>query len=479
MQSEPGRNSGEVALFDLDGSQAEGARCEGPGCENTLPPRTGRGRRPVYCSQACKSRADRARVKARAAAVLSGPVAPDSAEAASGERTGGKRPASGLSVERQRVLGAADAIRDRAEAFLAAVDDDPLAAHAELARRVHGLASLLITSAREVRDQVRWPGLDADARTAARIREEWNLPDPDPNTDRGDFPVPASPLPGTGEAHRGEKDSGAVPNPLAPKTPRDETGAAADEPALLRSAVADPLSRFGRPDRHHDLSITFGQGWQLATWDSPQAGGARLLVRAGVPIGWTTLLPQGPWGLGGWIAVEHQGPGKPGRVVVGTLGRPQTFATADLALDVFHQSSWHLADAVPPRTPATAVRTPAAPMPNLTLGQTTGRTAPTERALGEARRDYALGDGLVHLTWPTAPHIQALERRGRLLGWTEVYDDNTSWIALINGHPIADAADNLPLLSTNPTDALTLLRLAVERGLAGIAPGWVLPRTAE
>ncbi|MFI9323277.1 hypothetical protein ACIGXI_26350 [Kitasatospora aureofaciens] len=27
--------------------------------------------------------------------------------------------------------------------------------------------------------------------------------------------------------------------------------------------------------------------------------------------------------LGGWIAVEHQGPGKPGRVVMGTLGRPQ------------------------------------------------------------------------------------------------------------------------------------------------------------
>ncbi|MFI9162834.1 hypothetical protein [Kitasatospora aureofaciens] len=171
-----------------------------------------------------------------------------------------------------------------------------------------------------------------------------------------------------------------------------------DEHAPLRSAVADPLTRFGGPDRHHDLSITFGQGWQLATWDSPQAGGARLLVCAGVPIGWTTLLPQGPWGLGGWIAVEHQGPGKPGRVVVGTLGRPKTFASADLALDVFHQSSRRLADAVPSRTPPTAVRTPAAPMPDLTLDQATGRTAPTDRGLGDARRDYALGDGLVHLT---------------------------------------------------------------------------------
>ncbi|MFJ9777874.1 hypothetical protein ACIRVF_42655 [Kitasatospora sp. NPDC101157] len=67
---------------------------------------------------------------------------------------------------------------------------------------------------------------------------------------------------------------------------------------------------------------------------------------------------------------------------------------------------------------------------------------------------------------------------GRLIGWTEVYDDNTSWIALINGHPVADAADNLPLLSANPTDALTLLRLAIARDLGSLAPGWVLPRTS-
>lgn len=127
--------------------------------------------------------------------MLPGPVTPHSAEAASGERAGDKRPASGLSVERQRVLGAAEAIRDRAEAFLAAVDDDPLAAHAELARRVHGLASLLITSAREVRDQVRWPGLDADARAAARIREEWALPDPRPEFGPGRFPGPVRPAP--------------------------------------------------------------------------------------------------------------------------------------------------------------------------------------------------------------------------------------------------------------------------------------------
>ncbi|MFJ9847294.1 hypothetical protein ACIRYZ_44105 [Kitasatospora sp. NPDC101155] len=104
-------------------------------------------------------------------------------------------------------------------------------------------------------------------------------------------------------------------------------------------------------------------------------------------------------------------------------------------------------------------------MPELVLGQVTGWTPPTDRGLGEARRDYALGDGLVHLTWPSTPGVQALEERGRQVGWTEVYDGLGNWIALVGGHPVADAADSELLLSANPTDALTLLRLALDRGL--------------
>ncbi|MQS15968.1 hypothetical protein F7Q99_27875 [Streptomyces kaniharaensis] len=45
-----------------------------------------------------------------------------------------------------------------------------------------------------------------------------------------------------------------------------------------------------------------------------------------------------------------------------------------------------------------------------------------------------------------------------------------------DGTVVTDAADNLPLLSTNPDDALILLRLALERDLGSIPPGWVLPR---
>ncbi|MFJ6774829.1 hypothetical protein ACIQOV_28385 [Kitasatospora sp. NPDC091257] len=377
MENEPGRN-GEVALFDLDGDQVEGARCEGPDCEEPLPPREGRGRRLRYHSQACKSRADRVRVKARTAVGLPGPAKPAAAAA-----TPQERPAAGLPVERQRVLGAADAIRKRTEAFLAAVDDDPMGAHTELSRQIYALASRLVTSARDVRDAVRWPGLDADARTEARIREEWNLPDAAPGdqkTDRRDFPVPLRDPSGTGETPRGENSAASTARPAAPKTPRGET-------------------------------------------------------------------------------------------------------TADLALDVLHRADHHRAAAGHPAAlvaPVAAAGLPGeAPIPKLVLGRTTGWTPPTDRGLGEAHRDYALGDGLVHLTWPGKPGVQALERRGCPAGWTELYDDRGHWAVLIDGRLVVDAANSRPWVSTNADDAVTLLRLALDQGLAAPDPARPLPRVHE
>ncbi|MBD0675482.1 hypothetical protein BU198_33505 [Streptomyces sp. CBMA156] len=401
-----------MALFDLNGDQAEGARCKGPDCETALPPRTGRGRRATYCSQACKSRADRARVKARTVTVLPGPDGPAvAADATPKERPEGQWPAAGLPAERQRVLGAADAIRKRAEDFLAAVDGDPMSAHAKLAEDVYVLLSLLVTSARDVRDAVRWPGLDADARTAARIREEWNLPDGafgDLKSDRGDFPAPAGADTGAGETPRGEKGTVSAARPNVPKPPRDETT-----------------------------------------------------------------------GTAARIAVEHQD-GKPGRFVAGSPARPRTFTTADLALDMLHRPGRPRTAGRPAASvaPVAEARQPGkVQAPKLTLGRATGWTPPTDRGLGEAHRDYALGAGLVHLTWPSTPAIQALEQRGRLAGWTEVYDDAGNWVALLNGHPVADAADGVSLLSANPADALTLLRLALDQGLAASEPARSLPRS--
>ncbi|MGW6915589.1 hypothetical protein ACWGB8_17480 [Kitasatospora sp. NPDC054939] len=115
-------------------------------------------------------------------------------------------------------------------------------------------------------------------------------------------------------------------------------------------------------------------------------------------------------------------------------------------------------------------------VPDLALGETTGSVPPTLRGLGDPHRDYTLGDGLVHLTWPGRSDAQALEQGGHLASWTEVYDQPGNSAALIAGRPVADAADNAPLLSTNPTDALTLLRLALDQGLAADGSVRPLPR---
>ncbi|WP_380286482.1 hypothetical protein [Kitasatospora purpeofusca] len=460
MENEPVRNNGgDVALFELDG-ETEGSRCEGPDCENTLLARTGRGRRAAYCSQACKSRADRARAKARTVA-LPVQAAPD------GEAV---EPAGWpLPQQRQQLLDIADAVRRHADTFLAAVDDDPNAAYAELAREIPVLASRLLARAQDVRDALH-PG---GALTTGIAH-------------RGDFPAPSGGTIGAGESPRGESPADMAPHPAAGNTPRGEkvtggTGTAgsltaADANAPLRNVVVDPYARFGEPDRMDDLEVTFGPGWELATWTTP---GVRLLLHDGTPNGWTAVLPDGPWGLGGWIAVQHQGDGRPGQFIADRFSRPRTYRSADLALDVFLRAA---APTTPASTPAPApapapapVAPDGVPVPDLALAAAAGRTPPTLRGLGDPHRDYALGDGLVHLTWPGHPDAQALEHRGRLAGWTEVYDDAGNWLALISGRPVADAADNIPLLSANPADALTLLRLALDQGLAAAGPARPLP----
>ncbi|MFF2148625.1 hypothetical protein [Kitasatospora sp. NPDC058190] len=230
---------------------------------------------------------------------------------------------------------------------------------------------------------------------------------------------------------------------------------------MRRAACTDPVVRFGEPDRLDDLDPTFGEGWLLDSWDDPQAKDVHQPLHRGRPVGWTAPLPDGLWGAAGHIAAEHQGE-QAARILTGSASGARTHRSTGEALDALLRSH------------AERERTPR--VPTLTLGPATGRKNPTDRGLGTPERSYALGDGLVHLTWPTAPSVQALEQRGRLVGWTEVYDNDGSWIVLINGHPVADAADNLPLLSTNPNDALTLLRLALERDFGSIPPGWVLPR---
>ncbi|MBD0695837.1 hypothetical protein [Streptomyces sp. CBMA123] len=99
----------------------------------------------------------------------------------------------------------------------------------------------------------------------------------------------------------------------------------------------------------------------------------------------------------------------------------------------------------------------------------TDRTPPTERGLGRPEHSYAVGDGLVRLTWPHSPGIQALQHSGRLLGWSELdaFGDDNAWVAPIDTRPVTDAADTQVLLSANPDDAITLLRLELAQNLGG------------
>ncbi|MGW2402896.1 hypothetical protein ACWCYY_40800 [Kitasatospora sp. NPDC001664] len=486
MENGPVRNDAAAVgtLFDLASDPEAGARCEGPGCTNTIPPHTGRGRPRKTCSQSCKSRAARARTDSpRSAAAVPGP-----AEAP----TGGEVPEYDVMSERdnyrRRVAVSADWMRRHADTFLAAVDADPMGAYKELMERVYSVTTQLNMNARHVRDQARWPDLDADERHEARMREDWNLPDDwtlaggTPIADRSENEDQAAASDPAGDPDRSQNSAASVPGPAAPIADRSEitTGGsgtathltsapgsapADDGDALLRAALADPQVRFSGPGRVDDLAFTFGEGWELVTWTLLDGSSVRLLRHHGVPVGWTALLPDGRWGLGGWIAVQYQGQGRPGRFVADRFSRPQTYPSADLALDVFHRTT---APATP--APAAAVGAVAADdvsaLPDLALGVATARTPPTLHNLGEPHRDYAGGGGLVRLTWPGRSTMQALEQHGRLAGWTEVYDEHGNWATFITGCPVVDAADGVPLLSADPADALTLLRLALGQGLA-------------
>ncbi|MFE2352534.1 hypothetical protein [Kitasatospora cineracea] len=111
---------------------------------------------------------------------------------------------------------------------------------------------------------------------------------------------------------------------------------------------------------------------------------------------------------------------------------------------------------------------------DLALGRPTGWLPPTGRALGAPARSYSLGGGLVHLTWPHRPGVQALEQQGVVAGWIELWDTDTPdtpgaagaavpWAALIDGSPVVDAADGEVLLAPAPDAALALLRHALDQ----------------
>ncbi len=115
-------------------------------------------------------------------------------------------------------------------------------------------------------------------------------------------------------------------------------------------------------------------------------------------------------------------------------------------------------------------RVPGAADPRLMLSaQPLPVLPPTGRGLGEPVRSYALGRGLVHLTWPRYPGVQAVEYDRQLVGWVEeglVDVLGEAWAAVLDGRLVLDAEDGEPMLSPDPGLAVTLLGLARQQRLA-------------
>ncbi|MFD5437355.1 hypothetical protein ACFWJ4_35065 [Kitasatospora sp. NPDC127067] len=453
MQNGSVRNSGAAdVLFDV----AVGAVCERKGCEELVPrPERGkRGRRAIYCSPKCKSAAARDKAKD-----------------------------DGLEGARAEVLRYAKATVDAARAFLDAVDDDPVAAYEDFYKAHVSLGCRMNEAAQDARDEVRWPGLTADERELRRAEEMLMRPDVlarvDPKilagqpaapavSDRSEIPAPATSPVEPVVSDRSETAPGPVGTAAPAVSDRAELGAAVQAPApaapaqhreeefeaLRRAACTIPTLRFGEPDRLDDLDLTVGEGWLLASWDDPQAQDVHQLLYRGRPIGWTAPLPDGPWGQAGHIAAKHRG-SKAAVALTNPASGTSTHRTVGQALDFLHRT--HIELLRPER---------AMPgVPRLALKRPTGWSVPSDRGLGDPDRD-ALGDGLVHLTWPDHPGVQELQQGGRPVGWIEEYDvQRGTWTALIDSSLVADAASGEPLRCPGAEGALALLRRALGEDL--------------
>ncbi|MER7773148.1 hypothetical protein [Kitasatospora sp. NPDC096140] len=436
MSNDPGRNSATCAdvLFDVLPEKPAAPVCVRPGCGKPVPvAESGRGRPTLHCSRSCKSKMARAKAKAAAEAVgrtVPEPPAPEGVQAA--------------------MLGRFAAMESTARAFFTAVDSDAVAAYEAFYQEYLRLDARVRAAAADARDEVRWPGLIGDELELRRVEEDLMRPDvlarvaphvmasaaravDAPAAGSASKPgetaraANAAPAPGRGTpgttARAEIRTAVAVPAPAV----TEEQQAEAFE-ALRRVACTIPTLRFGEPDRLDDLDLTVGEGWLLASWDDPEATDVHQLLYRGRPIGWTAPLPDGPWGQAGHIAAKHRG-SKAAVVLTDPASGASTHRSVGQALDVLHRT--HIELLRPERAMPGVQR--------LALKRPTGWIVPSARGLGDPDRE-ALGDGLVHLTWPDHPGVQELQQGGRPVGWIEEYDvQHGIWTALIDSSLVADA----------------------------------------
>ncbi|MFJ8444392.1 hypothetical protein [Kitasatospora griseola] len=468
-QGRPARRVDQPTLLDVDVSATTCREC------GTELQRKSTGRPGEFCGPTCRSRAHRRRGR-------TGP-----------EKTGESPRRAAYESLATGVVTDAVNLADVLDGGTA----DPRAALHELRASVAALLSLVEREVAAVRNET--PGGTASGPGADRDAEPTAPGGGSPEFRDGNETAPVEVASGP-DAFRGGNETSGAPAPApAPASTRASRSNAhlvtgGDDP-LVRAAVTDPVTRYGAPDRIGSLGVAFGPGWELATWTSPVAAGIQLVLHDGTVVGWTERLPDGPWGLGGHATVLNRPGGA--HIVTGDLARPRLHRDAGDALDAIYRDALDptgnaaASAAQPagsrPQTPARAqTRRPNGPasgvptasgaasrLPyDLALGRPTGWTPPTERGLGTPDRSYALGSGLVRLTWPDFPGVQSLEQHGRDVGWAEEWDVAAgTWSSLVDGCHVVDAADHQALLSANAADAVKLLCLALERRAAGQLPG--------
>ncbi|MFF2549258.1 hypothetical protein ACFVUY_42790 [Kitasatospora sp. NPDC058063] len=320
-------------------------RCARPGCPNPAP-KGPTGRPKQYCSRSCRSKIDRLKAKTRAAAAedtAPSPTATPHSAAPPTPATATEAEADDalahLGQDGQHLLGIADALRRRLTRFLEeTAAGDPADAFAELARVLPAYGTRAYMAAQEIRDKARWPHLSAHERVVARSRERidrWGLDGPDDasaapeetNAPRGETLAPAATAPATVPA----TEPAPATEVATEEAPAWQSAADIAEQAR-RTACTDPETRFDFPDLLDDLEVTFGPGWELGSWLTPDAKGVLQLRHHSRPVGWTAPLPDGPWGQAGWIALLYQ-PRGTARLLVDHFSRPKTHPSSNLALD--------------------------------------------------------------------------------------------------------------------------------------------------
>ncbi|MFI9332658.1 hypothetical protein ACIGZJ_34635 [Kitasatospora sp. NPDC052868] len=415
----------------------------------------GTGRPARYCGSTCRSAAHRRR-RAQAAEATPQATAPDEAQAA----------------RRARLLELAAAVTATTTALADTLDQDSGTERPAAALRAL-LAAAADLTAQAARDTD--PAADATKPHPADGGQPPLTEPAAPDFRRGNETPPGPPEPSTPDFRDRDETppAAAQPAPTPTRTSTTDTTGPRDgapEPDALLRRTADPVRSFGDPDRTEDLALTFGPDWTLSSWTARQAAGVRQLHHRGVRVGWTTLLPDGPWGLGGWIAVRVLDGGG-ARALTGSLGRPRTHRDPGGALEALQAAHTSRPAAPVPTARDVATPTAARPVPApqasgwigpraVDPGLVTVPRHPMLRGLpdSDARRHLdpaVFGDWWALHGWTVQPDVWLVTGEGHTVGWVErgLPGYKRRWVAVYEECFLVDSATEDPVLHDTPEQA--------------------------